>query len=456
MNLNVKIFSIIVIGTVSGVFISEYMTDQDFDGVPNDEDAFPNDPTEWKDNDEDGIGDNKDLDDDNDGFNDSLDAFPLNPLETLDTDMDGIGNNEDLDDDNDGYNDIVDISPLNDIALKFNLEWIELIDKQNNRPDAPVIIFLYSGDELIHRFDNRNNPWKIPWQEQFVLNSVFELNIADNQNEHEFTFVALYSKFRNPEEFDISESNDSYRANITYKFTKDSLNETKSWILDGDRDDSNDNDDAKLFIRIETYRFGYLLSYNWKYNNDEYQISYNFDPERYAYYKNQNHLIIEYKDYINFVTKEERAVTDIALMLRNLSYEEGFDKLNEINFVMSFVQSLKYSEDNLTAGVGEYPRYPIETLVDQTGDCEDTAALLISLLEALDYEAAMILIPDAWENYGHAAVGVNLTGAEGIYYISNEGEENEMGYYYAETTAEGWKLGEMPDLDSRSAYVYEA
>ena len=81
---------------------------------------------------------------------------------------------------------------------------------------------------------------------------------------------------------------------------------------------------------------------------------------------------------------------------------------------------------------------------------------MISLLEALNYEAAMILIPEAWDDYGHAAVGVNLTGAEGIYYILNEGKDNEIGYYYAETTAEGWKLGEIPDLDSRTAYVYEA
>ena len=40
--------------------------------------------------------------------------------------------------------------------------------------------------------------------------------------------------------------------------------------------------------------------------------------------------------------------------------------------------------------------------------------------------------------------------------VLNEGEENEIGYYYAETTAQGWKLGEMPDLDSNKAYVYEA
>jgi hypothetical protein len=45
--------------------------DIDADGVPNSQDAFPNDPAEWKDSDRDGIGDNADPDDDNDGIPDA-------------------------------------------------------------------------------------------------------------------------------------------------------------------------------------------------------------------------------------------------------------------------------------------------------------------------------------------------------------------------------------------------
>ena len=36
---------------------------------------------------------------------DNADAFPLDPAETLDTDNDGIGNNADTDDDDDGVDD---------------------------------------------------------------------------------------------------------------------------------------------------------------------------------------------------------------------------------------------------------------------------------------------------------------------------------------------------------------
>ena len=284
---------------------------------------------------------------------------------------------------------------------------------------------------------------------------VHEVNIPDNIEIHTFTLIAVNYKFRSTEEFDISDSNDSYRKIINYNLTTNSWENGNNGTIDGTLDNLNENNDARMFIEIETYNFGYLKSYSWKFNNVDYQISYNFDPTTYSFYKSQPHLIEEYEDYISFVTIDELAIIEIGLKLREISQEKGFDNLTEVNFVMSFTQSLKYSEDNVTSGVGEYPRYPIETLIDQTGDCEDTSALLISLLESLGYEAAMILIPEAWDGYGHAAVGVSIEGASGVNYILNEKQDNEVSYYYAETTAPGWKLGEIPDLDSNEAYVYE-
>ncbi|MDB4674978.1 gliding motility-associated C-terminal domain-containing protein [Flavobacteriaceae bacterium] len=71
-------------------------------------DSFPLDPTEQSDSDNDGIGDNADLDDDNDGVLDVDDIFPNNPNEFIDTDGDGIGNVTDLDDDGDGYSDLIE------------------------------------------------------------------------------------------------------------------------------------------------------------------------------------------------------------------------------------------------------------------------------------------------------------------------------------------------------------
>jgi len=68
--------------------------DSDGDGVPDDQDPFPNDPAEWADNDNDGIGNNADSDDDNDKMPDDWEVqYGLDPLK----------NDADDDADNDDY-----------------------------------------------------------------------------------------------------------------------------------------------------------------------------------------------------------------------------------------------------------------------------------------------------------------------------------------------------------------
>jgi hypothetical protein len=101
-----------------------YDFDSDDDGVPDDEDVFPVDETEWTDTDSDGIGNNADTDDDNDGADDGTDVFPLDPEESADTDDDGIGDNADncplvanpnqLDSDGDGIGDACNEDDDND------------------------------------------------------------------------------------------------------------------------------------------------------------------------------------------------------------------------------------------------------------------------------------------------------------------------------------------------------
>jgi hypothetical protein len=85
--------------------------DSDGDGVPDDRDAFPNDPTEWADLDHDGIGDNSDPDIDGDGYANAQDAFPFDPVEHADLDGDGIGDNADPDRDGDGVPNATDTFP---------------------------------------------------------------------------------------------------------------------------------------------------------------------------------------------------------------------------------------------------------------------------------------------------------------------------------------------------------
>ncbi|MDH5426262.1 MAG: thrombospondin type 3 repeat-containing protein, partial [Gammaproteobacteria bacterium] len=108
--------------------------DSDGDGIPDSDDAFPNDPDEFIDSDGDGIGNRADTDDDDDGVSDNFDqmplndsevddsdgdnvgdnsdAFPLDASESKDTDADGVGDNSDPDADGDGVDNSLDAFPL--------------------------------------------------------------------------------------------------------------------------------------------------------------------------------------------------------------------------------------------------------------------------------------------------------------------------------------------------------
>ncbi|MFL0799467.1 MAG: putative Ig domain-containing protein [Agarilytica sp.] len=90
--------------------------DSDGDGVPDDQDEFPTDPSESVDTDGDGTGNNADTDDDNDGVPDINDAFPLDSTETSDLDGDNIGDNSDPDRDGDGVDNDQETYP-NDASL---------------------------------------------------------------------------------------------------------------------------------------------------------------------------------------------------------------------------------------------------------------------------------------------------------------------------------------------------
>ena len=77
------------------------------DSFPYLMDKFPNDPDEYWDTDEDGIGDNSDDDIDGDGLSNGNDPFPfVSGQAESDTDNDGIIDSIDPDDDNDNYLDV--------------------------------------------------------------------------------------------------------------------------------------------------------------------------------------------------------------------------------------------------------------------------------------------------------------------------------------------------------------
>ena len=159
-------------------------------------------------------------------------------------------------------------------------------------------------------------------------------------------------------------------------------------------------------------------------------------------------------NYSVYVTHpwDDAYVDNLVEKIESAAAREGLNYLEKLEFTASLVQNLPYTVDSVTTPYNEYPRYPIETLVDKGGDCEDTSILLASLLDRMGYGIVFISFPAKGTEQGHVAVGVQ--GGEdfyGVYYELNGGK-----YFYLETCRPGFQVGDIPsNYRDAPAFLYE-
>lgn len=133
------------------------------------------------------------------------------------------------------------------------------------------------------------------------------------------------------------------------------------------------------------------------------------------------------------VTTDDPYVKQLGGFLGHVSQEANLQTFDALSNILAFSQSLSYTSDSVTTGFDEYPRFPIETLADDGGDCEDTAILYATLVRLQGFGVALLAPPQ------HMATGVAGTDLPGTYY-----EFNGVRYYFAETTGEGYEIGMLP------------
>lgn len=134
--------------------------------------------------------------------------------------------------------------------------------------------------------------------------------------------------------------------------------------------------------------------------------------------------------------------TGIADSLGESLYETALDlgftsRAEQLEFVIDFVQSLPYADDEVGTGYDDYSKYVQETIVDASGDCEDTSILLASIIQSdvFNLDAALIVPPN------HMGVGVAGRDIQGTSFSLGERD-----YYYVETTGENWRVGQLPRI----------
>ena len=193
----------------------------------------------------------------------------------------------------------------------------------------------------------------------------------------------------------------------------------------------------------------YHQHFEWNYKGYDWTWSLDIPKTLYEAYKNvpvSTRLEYQASGYGFLTTTNDAYLQMVAEKLQEASSQEGFESYDEVSFVLAFIQSLPYTSDSVTSGHDEYPRFPLETLVDNGGDCEDTAILFATLTIIMGYGTVYINPPE------HYAVGI--LGEEGLpgYYFTYE----DRRYYYCETTGDGWAIGDLPiEYQDVEATIYE-
>lgn len=148
-----------------------------------------------------------------------------------------------------------------------------------------------------------------------------------------------------------------------------------------------------------------LCSFSWSYGGTR-SLSLSIPQTLVDYYRGLSRGVWATDGYSRFVldTQDDALMVTLrdALMLNN-SYQATIEN------ALAFVQkAVTYQAD--PSGT-EYPRYPVETLVDRVGDCEDSAILYASIVRTFGYNAGVLLVTldtDGDQSMDHVAVFVRV------------------------------------------------
>lgn len=122
---------------------------------------------------------------------------------------------------------------------------------------------------------------------------------------------------------------------------------------------------------------------------------------------------------------QEEFYRDLIIRLREIKEKNALTDDEYVELIVVVVQSLHYENIRENA-----VKFPIETFVDRSGDCDDKSLLLAALLSREGYRVALFSFPDE----SHMAVGITCTGTD----------YKMTGYAYIETTNVSF-VGVPPD-----------
>jgi len=215
------------------------------------------------------------------------------------------------------------------------------------------------------------------------------------------------------------------------------LTQTQKRVTDLEKE-LNNTMDTKL---VQYFRFFYQgVRYDW---------TLPIPLRTYFYYKAKSRLA----DVSKYGALAADAYADslVNVLVNNLkdaTITYNLRQIDVINMVATFIQSLPGIDKNATTPYDGVPRYPIETIMEQQGDCEDTSILAAAILVRMGYDVVFFV----YEQPKHIAVGIYMPGSTGYSW-----EYKGKRYFYLETTGGKWQLGDSPfEYSSIRPTIYPA
>jgi len=196
---------------------------------------------------------------------------------------------------------------------------------------------------------------------------------------------------------------------------------------------------AILLLISYLFPFGFSENYSQSYQLLEkpngsiyYRLNVTVQQSLYEYYTEKSHQLISNNDFAKFVTPY--ALKPIADSLGEI-YTDDEDFANG---VLMIVHQIPYE-------VTTPAKYPVETIVENEGDCDLFSYVASSIMKAGGLDTVLLY----YETQTHMNVGVSLSHVPAdtrsdAYYITY----NNIKYYVAECTGgdwrNGWRVGECP------------
>ena len=104
--------------------------------------------------------------------------------------------------------------------------------------------------------------------------------------------------------------------------------------------------------------------------------------------------------------------------------------------------------DNSVEKYFDHVKFPIETLIEKNGDCEDMAILETALLKAAGLDAVLITFPRGLREEDIAHVGVGIDGNFTGYSFPDKGKN----YYFDEPTGVNSPIGKIDPIYKKSLF----